>query len=151
MDYYRGYRIPRGSSVVVNQWYEYVLDLWVESIISSINNRAILRDESVYTEADKFFPDRFLYQDDPSKAIFDPRTVVFGYGRRRVNAFLLIKNSLTTSYRKCPGRLFAEDATWYIMASILTRFSITPAEINSQDDLHPEALYCSSLIRYVMN
>ncbi|KAG8698061.1 hypothetical protein FRC09_007460 [Ceratobasidium sp. 395] len=59
-DFYRGFRIPKGSIVLANIW-------------------AISNNPSVYPEPQKFNPDRFL---DPTV----PPAPVFGYGRRYESA-----------------------------------------------------------------
>ncbi len=45
---------------------------------------AIFRDEANYKNASMFDPDRFSTQNDPAKAILDPTTIAFGFGRRFV-------------------------------------------------------------------
>lgn len=55
-DEYRGYFIPKGSTVIANVW-------------------AMTRDESIYKDPETFNPDRFL---DPSI----PNAPAFGFGRR---------------------------------------------------------------------
>ncbi|CUA75462.1 O-methylsterigmatocystin oxidoreductase [Rhizoctonia solani] len=56
-DVYRGYRIPKGASIIPNQW-------------------AMSNDESVYANPERFDPSRFL---DPTT----PEAPAFGFGRRR--------------------------------------------------------------------
>ncbi|CAE6490035.1 unnamed protein product [Rhizoctonia solani] len=53
---YEGYRIPKGATIIPNQW-------------------AMSNDENVYANPERFDPDRFL---DPST----PEAPVFGFGRR---------------------------------------------------------------------
>ncbi|EMD33482.1 hypothetical protein CERSUDRAFT_118062 [Gelatoporia subvermispora B] len=59
---YKGYRIPEGATILVNQW-------------------AILHDEQHYDNPFDFNPDRFVPQEGAS-APLDPREASFGYGRR---------------------------------------------------------------------
>ncbi|KIO29659.1 hypothetical protein M407DRAFT_21246 [Tulasnella calospora MUT 4182] len=58
-DVYNGYFIPKGTSVIANQW-------------------QVSRDPSIYEDPSTFNPDRFI--DNPN--ILDPRDFVFGFGRR---------------------------------------------------------------------
>ncbi|KAH9917067.1 cytochrome P450 monooxygenase [Fomitopsis serialis] len=63
-DVYRGYYIPKGSTVITNLW-------------------AIFRDPEVYPEPDVFRPERFLEIDaDADADLKDPKKLVFGFGRR---------------------------------------------------------------------
>jgi len=109
-DYYRGYKIPAGASVLINQW-------------------AIFRDEANYKNASMFDPDRFSAQNDPAKAILDPTTIAFGFGRRR-----------------CPGRHFAEDSIWLVITSILAEFDITFAKDKDGKNIIPTEKFISSLV-----
>lgn len=58
---YRGFRIPAGSTILVNQW-------------------SILHDSRHYAEPFSFIPERFLAE--PKSSILDPRDASFGFGRR---------------------------------------------------------------------
>ncbi|KAF9078735.1 cytochrome P450 1 [Rhodocollybia butyracea] len=61
-DFYRGYHIPKGCTVVANIW-------------------AMNRDPNTYPEPDKFIPERFL--DSPSGPFMHINSVnAFGFGRR---------------------------------------------------------------------
>ncbi|KAI0659817.1 cytochrome P450 [Cubamyces menziesii] len=62
-DKYRGWDIPRGSTVVANLW-------------------AILHDDERYPEPDTFKPERFLKNGQIDEDVLDPGSVVFGFGRR---------------------------------------------------------------------
>ncbi|RPD64505.1 cytochrome P450 [Lentinus tigrinus ALCF2SS1-7] len=63
-DEYKGYLIPAGSIVLVNQW-------------------ALSRDETMYAEPEVFEPERFLRDDGRlNPEVRDPTTYVFGFGRR---------------------------------------------------------------------
>ncbi|OCH93180.1 cytochrome P450 [Obba rivulosa] len=59
---YRGYRIPAGATILVNQW-------------------AILHDEQHYSDPFAFNPDRFCVRDDVSTPLH-PAEASFGHGRR---------------------------------------------------------------------
>ncbi|CCM07045.1 uncharacterized protein FIBRA_09365 [Fibroporia radiculosa] len=59
---YRGFRIPAGATILVNQW-------------------AILRSEQHYSDPVTFTPERFLPRPDGTRAL-DPREASFGFGRR---------------------------------------------------------------------
>ncbi|KAF5321607.1 hypothetical protein D9619_002026 [Psilocybe cf. subviscida] len=61
-DEYLGYYIPKGSLVIANIW-------------------NILRDERIYPEPEKFKPSRFAESGVDTKKM-DPRSYVFGFGRR---------------------------------------------------------------------
>ncbi|KAH9834637.1 cytochrome P450 monooxygenase [Rhodofomes roseus] len=59
-DEYRGYWIPKGTTVVANLWF-------------------MLHDPATYPDPDAFRPERFNGLNDDQE---DPRNIVFGFGRR---------------------------------------------------------------------
>ncbi|KAH9836725.1 cytochrome P450 [Rhodofomes roseus] len=96
-----GYRIPKGATIVANNW-------------------AISRDPVRYEDPQVFRPERFLplfdsENNDGADAakrkqdILDPRSYTFGYGRRI-----------------CPGLDFAEVILFANIAHILTVFDVVP-------------------------
>ncbi|KAF8999394.1 cytochrome P450 [Cyathus striatus] len=62
-DTYKGYYMPKGSTVVGNCW-------------------AMSRNENDYPDPYTFNPDRFLKNGELDRSIRDPGTIVFGFGRR---------------------------------------------------------------------
>ncbi|KAI0646809.1 cytochrome P450 [Trametes meyenii] len=105
-DIYNGYHLPKGSLIVANQW-------------------AILHDEKMYPDAERYDPDRFLKPDgtlDPE--VRDPSTAVFGFGRRI-----------------CPGRFMALDSMWITIASVLALFEIRQAVDEDGKEITPDGEY----------
>ncbi|KAI0727629.1 cytochrome P450 [Fomitopsis betulina] len=103
-----GYRIPKGATVVANNW-------------------AITRDPERYLDPHTFRPERFLTLFDSNaspaekECILDPRTYAFGYGRRI-----------------CPGLDFAEAILFATITHILTVCDISlaqggPAPVHTPD------------------
>ncbi|EJD43161.1 cytochrome P450 [Auricularia subglabra TFB-10046 SS5] len=88
-DGYEGLRIPAGAVLIANIW-------------------SMLRDEKTYPDPLCFRPERFLTDGHVS---MDPRSVVFGFGRRI-----------------CPGRYFADSEFWLMAATILHAFDVLPAQ-----------------------
>ncbi|KAJ7844804.1 cytochrome P450 [Mycena leptocephala] len=88
-DDYRGYRIPAGSIVIGNAW-------------------AILHDENMYPDPQSFKPERFLTDGKLNRAIRDPETAAFGFGRRI-----------------CLGKHMATSSLWITIASILSTLQIS--------------------------
>ncbi|KAJ7607861.1 cytochrome P450 [Roridomyces roridus] len=62
-DEYKGYRIPRGSTVMTNTW-------------------AILHDKNLYPDPYAFKPERFLLNGKLNPATQGPEAAAFGFGRR---------------------------------------------------------------------
>ena len=62
-DVYRGYFIPKGTTVIQNIW-------------------AVFRDPNVYPDPEAFNPDRFLKDEKIDPLVFNPEDRVFGTGRR---------------------------------------------------------------------
>ncbi|KAA1466861.1 CyP450 monooxygenase [Dentipellis sp. KUC8613] len=103
-DVYEGYWIPAGSIVIGNSW-------------------AILHDESVFPEPDKFKPEHFL---DPSVKYPE---AAFGFGRRI-----------------CPGRFMARASVWIAIASMLATFDISKALDENGNEIDPVDDYTSGIV-----
>ncbi|GJE93426.1 cytochrome P450 [Phanerochaete sordida] len=86
-DIYRGYVIPAGTTAVANIW-------------------AVLHDESVYHDADKFIPERFSEEGAP-----DSIDIAFGFGRR-----------------VCPGKLVAQAHIFVSITATLATLNIARAQ-----------------------
>ncbi|KAH9983874.1 cytochrome P450 [Russula vinacea] len=102
-DVYEGHFIPAGSIVIPNVW-------------------GMLHDPNIFTEPDRFHPERWFSPNVPAFPI-----QAFGFGARL-----------------CPGRVFARRSIWENIAGILAAFEIVPAE-----DGPPEKKYLSGLVSYV--
>ncbi|KIM55376.1 hypothetical protein SCLCIDRAFT_134879 [Scleroderma citrinum Foug A] len=102
-DVYEGMFIPKGSLIFGNIW-------------------AILRDETLYPNPHVFDPERFLpskigRSDDGVERRRDPRTYVFGFGRRR-----------------CPGSHLAESSIWLMMVSMIATLDICKKTATATDE-----------------
>ncbi|KAH9887973.1 cytochrome P450 [Cubamyces lactineus] len=64
-DEYRGWRIPKGATIMVNVW-------------------GILHNPEQYPNPEAFDPGRFLKDGRSYEGVLDPMTVMFGFGRRHV-------------------------------------------------------------------
>ncbi|OBZ67685.1 O-methylsterigmatocystin oxidoreductase [Grifola frondosa] len=89
-DEYDGYSIPSGSMIIPNIW-------------------AFTRDTDVYAEPERFNPDRFIKDGRLDPNVKDPRTLIFGFGRRI-----------------CPGRHLADASLFINVASVLHVYDIGP-------------------------
>ncbi|KAI9458895.1 cytochrome P450 [Lactarius psammicola] len=105
-DIYEGYFLPAGTTVIANAW-------------------AMLHDETVFPEPDKFKPERFL---GPITKCPD---AAFGFGRRT-----------------CPGRFMARSSLWIGIASVLAAFKISPKMDEHGMPILPEEKYDAGLISY---
>ncbi|KAH9983875.1 cytochrome P450 [Russula vinacea] len=99
-DVYEGYFIPAGSTVIPNVW-------------------GMLHDPNIFTEPDRFYPERWFSSNVPDFPI-----QAFGFGARL-----------------CPGRVFARRSIWANIAGILAAFEIVPTE-----DGPPEKKYFSGMV-----
>ncbi|KAI0362724.1 cytochrome P450 [Trametes cingulata] len=105
-DIYNGYYLPKGSLIVANHW-------------------AILHDEKMYPDAERYNPDRFLNADGSlNPAVRDPTSAAFGFGRRI-----------------CPGRFMALDSMWIAIACVLSVFEIKKAVDEDGKEITPDGEY----------
>lgn len=112
-DVYNGMHIPKGSLVFSNIW-------------------SITRNESIYPNAESFLPERFL-EPVANEAEFrrrDPRSYVFGFGRRR-----------------CPGANLVESSVWLLMVSMLATLHIGKAKDDTGKEMEPEVKFENSVFR----
>ena len=84
--------------------------------------RGMLHDPNIFTEPDRFYPERWFSSNVPDFPI-----QAFGFGAR------------------LPGRVFARRSIWENIAGILAAFEIVPAE-----DGPPEKKYLSGLVSCVV-
>jgi cytochrome P450 len=85
--------------------------------------RGMLHDPNIFTEPDRFYPERWFSPNVPAFPI-----QAFGFGARL-----------------CPGRVFARRSIWENIAGILATFEIVPTE-----DGPPEKKYLSGLVSCVV-
>jgi cytochrome P450 len=84
-DEYKGYRIPKGSTVWANTWYGTRTSYLFSWCRIDAADRAILHDEHTYPEPLRFNPERFENLERNKLAgINEEPTAAFGFGRRWV-------------------------------------------------------------------
>ncbi|KAJ7044191.1 cytochrome P450 [Mycena alexandri] len=108
-DVYEGYFIPKGTTVFSNIW-------------------AMTRDESVYTDPERFNPDRFITE---GKLNNDDIGIAFGFGRRI-----------------CPGRHAADTTVWAAIVSVLSTFNIAKAKDETGKEIEIDVAYSDGFISH---
>ena len=111
-DQYGGYMIPAGSTIVANIW-------------------AMTRSQP---DSDSFKPERHLHvpEGGGNHVEQDPRTYVFGFGRRI-----------------CPGLNLADSEVWLGVASLLAAFKIVKKSDGKGGFITPKEDYEQGIISYV--
>ncbi|KAJ7589639.1 cytochrome P450 [Mycena floridula] len=109
-DMYRGMYIPKGSIVIPNIY-------------------GMTRDEAVYHNPEEFNPSRFLPKPEGLEEP-DPRSIIFGWGRRI-----------------CPGRFLADGNLFIAMATILSAFDISKAMDENGKEITPDVEFDQAFTR----
>lgn len=89
-----------------------------------------MHDESRYRNADVFDPSRFLTANGKLDPTVPDPIEAFGYGRRI-----------------CPGRHFAMDAAWIVIARMLAAFNIEKPVDDTGKVVEPSGKYSSGIFR----
>lgn len=111
-DVYNGMHIPKGSLVFGNVW-------------------QMVRNPELFKEPDAFIPERYLEPvDEVTAKRRDPRSYVFGFGRRR-----------------CPGMHLIESSLWIVMASMIATLDITKAVDERGNVIEPEVVFDNAVFR----
>jgi cytochrome P450 len=103
----------------------------------------MLRDPRDYPEPERFYPERFLKDGAINSDVRDPGTLFFGFGRRYVMRYyltlasFLICDPICFRHSSCPGKHFAKDTAFLIIASILHTFDILPSLDQDGKELDP--------------
>ncbi|KAF9077201.1 cytochrome P450 2 Le.CYP2 [Rhodocollybia butyracea] len=112
-DYYNGYHIPKGCVIIPNIW-------------------AMNRDPNVYSEPNKFIPERFLdSQSGPFTSIND--IYAYGFGRR-----------------VCVGRYMADNTVWLAIAYILATLDLRKAKDNEGNEINIPGDFTKTFFRHPM-
>ncbi|KZT03181.1 cytochrome P450 [Laetiporus sulphureus 93-53] len=111
-DQYRDHYIPGGTMIIPNIW-------------------AMTRDADVYPDPEVFNPDRFREFTDDTEDALDPRTIVFGFGRRI-----------------CPGRLLADSNAWLVAANLVATMDIRREYDSSGQEIIPVPVFTSGTVRH---
>jgi cytochrome P450 len=111
----------------------------------------MLRDPRDYPEPERFYPERFVKDDAINTDVRDPSTLVFGFGRRYVMGIIChIPSNLDflidICRSICPGKHFASDTAFLIIASILHTFEILPSLDQDGNELDPTAQMTGSFV-----
>ncbi|KAI0734033.1 cytochrome P450 monooxygenase [Fomitopsis betulina] len=112
-DVYRGYNIPKGATVIANIW-------------------AMMRDTEHYVDPDVFRPERFLEIDPGSDFdAWDPKKLVFGFGRR-----------------VCPGAHLADNSVWLVISRIIATLDIRKARDETGAEITPNPVLHSGTVTH---
>ncbi|KAJ6508728.1 cytochrome P450 [Mycena sanguinolenta] len=107
-DIYNGYFIPKGATVISNIW-------------------AMTRDESIYSDPERFDPERFFTAD--GKLNDDDTILAFGFGRRI-----------------CVGRHTADASVWATIVSVLSTYNIAKAKDDTGKEIDIDPGYSDGMI-----
>ena len=106
------------------------------------------RNEHVYSDPEKFNPERFL-----AKPGFTPEpffTSVFGFGRRLDTSFPSDIGGLSP-YRVCPGQFLAEASLYIVIATFLSTFEVSKAIGDDGKEIEPKIEVNAGIIESVFS
>jgi hypothetical protein len=119
----------------------------------------MLRDEQLYPNPSKFDPERFMEEvDDETRRKRDPRSYIFGFGRRYVLFFFvfsftakslssfLFKNSCI---RSCPGSYLVESSIWLLVVCMIATLDISKPKDEHGKVIEPNPKFDNELVRYI--
>ncbi|EPS99982.1 hypothetical protein FOMPIDRAFT_1123320 [Fomitopsis schrenkii] len=109
-DEYEGYCVPADTTIITNIW-------------------SISRNTRSWEDPGSFRPERFLKPEQLQPEIADPKSFIFGHGRRL-----------------CPGREFADATLFLAMASMAAALDIGKARDGEGNDITPNVSFASSSI-----
>ncbi|KAF9078761.1 cytochrome P450 [Rhodocollybia butyracea] len=110
-DFYQGYHIPKGCKPFASPL-------------------AMNRDPNVYSEPDRFMPERFL--DSPDGPFTSINNILaFGFGRR-----------------VCVGRYMADNTVWLAIASVLATLDLQKAKDNEGNEVDIPGEYTRTFFRH---
>ncbi|KAJ6538983.1 cytochrome P450 [Mycena capillaripes] len=107
-DVYNGYFIPKGTIGLSNIW-------------------AMVHDESIYPNPEKFSPERFFNADGQLNA--NENILTFGFGRRA-----------------CVGRHAADATVWAAIVSVLSAFNIAKANDSNGKEIDIKPGYSDGVV-----
>ncbi|CCM01420.1 uncharacterized protein FIBRA_03471 [Fibroporia radiculosa] len=113
-DEYDGHHLPAGSTIIPNIW-------------------VMTRKPEIYPDPERFWPERFEALDSDTADLYDPRKLIFGFGRRI-----------------CPGRIFADHSVWLAVASILSSLDIRKARNAAGEEVSPVPAFKSGIVSHVV-
>ena len=121
----------------------------------------MLRDEEFYSDPYEFNPDRFIHPTDTSDrkidstelsaSAGDPKSIVFGFGRRSESQrHPSLGGHRHCDNRICPGLHLADSTIWLTIACVLASFDILPpVDPKTGDVMVPEGKFVSGFTVYV--
>lgn len=114
----------------------------------------MLRDDKIYPNPNTFYPERFMeVVDTETQAKRDPRSYVFGFGRRYVLRSYEPTPTLkrNKNIRQCPGSNLVESSIWLLMVSMLATLDIAKAVDDLGNVIEPEVQFDNSIFRRVFH
>lgn len=96
------------------------------------SRRSILHDPEVFEDPLEYKPERFLKDGKLNPEVLDPSVASFGYGRRI-----------------CPGRFFANNSLFSIIAHVLSVYDIKPGLDENGNEVKITPGMSTGLLSYV--
>ncbi|CAL1703282.1 unnamed protein product [Somion occarium] len=114
-DEYNGRVIPGQSLIIANMW-------------------GMMREPENFPNPEEFCPERFAERNwSKSESYYDPRNIVFGFGRRQ-----------------CPAQNFADSNVYFVLAHIIATMDISKARDEHGNEISPEHSSKSGFVHHIL-
>ncbi|KAF7356658.1 O-methylsterigmatocystin oxidoreductase [Mycena venus] len=140
-DVYRGWRVPKGTTVLAN--------IWAMLHEPSVRTPPFRTDWPTYPSLSvtptpqPSIPTDSVMRSEPTASTRSPE-LAYGFGRRSGNLPSSV-SPLTVPIRICPGRFLATDTIWIVAVSTIASYKILKPLDEAGNEVTPEVAYTPGL------